>query len=176
MTQRRPTRKQKGFTLIELLIVIAIIGLVAAMLIPNLLDALAKAKQKRTMADMRITGVAMFAWMTDNWGAAAAGQASTPARINLSDFGGEKEPEEVEAFLVPQYTQEIAARDGWKKPLHYWLNTATNVSRNAVAVASGGGDGVCACGTYTSAGFTPTDYDQDIVWADGFFVRWPQTR
>ena len=29
-------------------------------------------------------------------------------------------------------------------------------------------------GSYQAAAFDPTDYDQDIVWADGFFVRWPQ--
>ena len=27
---------------------------------------------------------------------------------------------------------------------------------------------------YSVTSFEPTDYDQDIVWADGFFVRWPQ--
>ena len=43
--------RQKGFTLIELLIVVAIIGIIAALLIPNFLDALQKAKQKRTVAD-----------------------------------------------------------------------------------------------------------------------------
>src|SRR5947199_354546 len=69
--------RQKGFTLIELLIVVAIIGITAALLIPNFLDALQKAKQKRTVADMRNTGTAMFSWLTDQVGAAAAGPTAS---------------------------------------------------------------------------------------------------
>ena len=46
-------RKQLGFTLIELLIVVAIIGIIAAVAIPNLLNAVDRGKQKRTMADLR---------------------------------------------------------------------------------------------------------------------------
>ena len=59
-------RGQKGFTLIELLIVVAIIGIIAAILIPNLLDALQKAKQKRTMGDQRGISTAIEAYATDN--------------------------------------------------------------------------------------------------------------
>ena len=55
----RIRNRQKGFTLIELLIVIAIIGIIAALLIPNFLDALQKAKQKRTVADVRNTGTTL---------------------------------------------------------------------------------------------------------------------
>ena len=49
-------RNNKGFTLIELLIVVAIIGIIVAIAIPNLLNAIQRAKQKRTMGDMRTAG------------------------------------------------------------------------------------------------------------------------
>ena len=59
-------RKDKGFTLIELLIVVAIIGIIAAIAIPNLLNAIDRGKQKRTMADMRSIGTAVESYAVDN--------------------------------------------------------------------------------------------------------------
>jgi prepilin-type N-terminal cleavage/methylation domain-containing protein len=170
----RPQGGQKGFTLIELLIVVAIIGILASMLIPNLLDAMQKAKQKRTMADMRITGGAMFSWLTDQVGAAAAGQTAT--QIDLSKFGGTKSVAVLESELVPTYIQDVADKDGWKNSYLYFLNITTPSSANLMAIASGGRGGAPVVGPYTSTGFEPTDYDQDIVWANGFFVRWPQNQ
>lgn len=48
-----------GFTLIELLIVVAIIGILAAIAVPNFLNAQVRAKISRSYADMRTLGTAI---------------------------------------------------------------------------------------------------------------------
>ena len=108
-------RNEDGFSLIELLIVVAIIGIIATIAVPQLLDAIDRARQRRTMADMRNISTANGTYRVDEG-------VYPPA---LSD-------------LVPLYMQVVPANDAWGNALDY---TVTSGSYVLQSFAADGADG-----------------------------------
>jgi len=155
------TTKQKGFTLIELLIVVAIIGVLAAIAVPNLLAALNRARQKRTMADMRTIATAWESRAADVNRYNSAG-ITWPAATALATT--------LQMQLAPTYVKKLPIYDGWDEEFRVSDNNEFNYT-----VKSFGADRTETTTVTTAASHFPTDkFDCDIILSNGYFVLYPE--
>ena len=158
MHTMRCERGQAGFTLIELLIVVAIIGIIAAIAIPNLLNAIDRAKQKRTMADIRSMGTATEAYAVDvNFYPRNVTSLTPVDGTGNSNLG---------KWVTPTFIRKIPGQDGWGGDVRY----QSNANGSEYTIISYGKDGARSTG---SSGKT-LDFDCDIVYQVGGFIAWPE--
>jgi general secretion pathway protein G len=142
--------KKEGFTLIELLIVVAIIGIIAAIAIPNLLNAIQRGRQKRTMADMRAIGTAVESYAVDNNKYPAGGSAIST----------------IQNTIEPRYIASVPTVDAWNGTFDYLSSPAT--SPQAYSVESYGKN--LTDESYTVG--TTTNFNNDIIFSQGLFTQY----
>lgn len=137
-------REESGFSLIELLIVILVIGIIAAIAIPQFLSAWDRAKQRRTMADMRSMVAANATFFVDN-------QDYAPNLPQLQADG---------------YIQVAVTQDAWGNALDY------NPGARTYDLTSYGKDG--AAGPAPPDPWVNEPFEPDIVVIDGMFTQHPR--
>jgi general secretion pathway protein G len=138
--------RAKGFTLVELLIVVAIIGIIASIAIPNLMNAVDKGKQKRTMSDLRAIGSAVEVYAIEN---SMYPTAATAAAIK--------------ALIDPTYIKLMPSEDGWSNPIQ------VDSSPTGYTLYSQGKDGI---GSSCPPG-TTSNFNDEICFVNGQFQRFP---
>lgn len=128
-------------------------GIVAAIAIPNLFNAIDRGRQKRTLADLRAMGAAVEAYSIDNNEYPRAGTI-----------------EELASRLTPVFIRNPVTTDGWDHPIVYLSDGEHYL------LASPGKDGAFQTElTLTVEGSGATsDLDADIIFKDGAFIQWPE--
>jgi general secretion pathway protein G len=150
-------RGQPGFTLIELLIVVAIIGIIAAIAIPNLLNAVDRGKQKRSMADLRTIGTAVESYSVDVSYYPVQTSMASISSITASTMG-----------IEPLYIKLAPTRDGWGGL--YYYGSDTGGAGSAYTLATYSKDKKASS---SSSGAT-SDFDCDIIFQNGSFMAYPE--
>lgn len=148
----------EGFTLIELLIVVAIIGVLAALLIPNAITAIQKSKQKSTMKEIITIATAASDFTHDHgdWQINQAGDIDSSSEFVLA--------------ITPFYIKICPVKDQWGEPYKVYLGdqsavraiSTDDVGPEDFVIESYGRDSITDGWTYD-----PTDTGDDLYTVTG---------
>jgi hypothetical protein len=146
--------------------------------VPEVTEVTDVAHHLRAAAEVHKVGNAMFSWLSDHPVDAVPPELiRTGGSFGVTQYDGTVATYEVVAapelarILVPSYLAALPTEDPWGYPYEYAVNPNLQ-GANVLAIRSRGGDGVFQDGPYARGQFEPTNWVEDVVWADGSWVRY----
>jgi hypothetical protein len=124
---------------------------------------------------VRSTGVALWEWYRDSrrpMPPLPGGESDSPieiGRANPIDAAAARQ-----RALPLVVVERLEGVDPWGHA--YEVRLGDGRQAPTLVVRSAGANGRFEGDRYATGAFTSGDRDDDIVWADGFFVRWPEKR
>jgi len=97
-SMKKVTAKKQGFTLVEIMIVVAIIGMLAAIAIPNFVKARTTAQQNACINNLRMIDLAKQQWATET----RQQNSATPQGTDLQPYMGRSSGGELPACPIDQ--------------------------------------------------------------------------
>lgn len=107
-----PFDRSAGFTLIELIVVLVVLGLLAALVGPQLFDRLSGAKSEAARAQIELFGLALDSYRLDN------GQYPTTEQ-GLESLNTRPAIEPAPTNWRGPYLRKSVPLDPWNRPYHY---------------------------------------------------------
>jgi type IV pilus assembly protein PilA len=139
-------RKQKGFSLIELLIVVAIILIIAAIAIPNLLKARISANNSAAAATTRTLSTAETTYTTNY---PSAGFAATIGTLGPGAASCAGSGTSTNACIIDSTLGGTSAATTWTNKDAFWYNITTTTNDYTISaepIAGQGSKSFCANG------------------------------
>lgn len=169
-------KRRRGFTLIELLVVVAIVAILAMIVVPNVIVAVHRSKQKTTMKDVITISTAIIDYVADN--------GTAPPQDGAYDASAA-----FYSMVSPFYIKVLPFNDKWGYGFRVWTRSdvdgnygISSASEDDFLVASFARDKIQEDFSFNindpEDGFFNisriADFDKDLIMWDGSWIRRPK--